>query len=161
MKSSGSTFNLTDDELIKQYSKKIRFCIHKIQSQKDNKIKEIETNKLKNNSKRQNNKKMFFFKQLADIVESVTGAATVTCGLNTTQNYLKSINVLKFDQGELLDRLEKLKMRKEQNRQTMEFVQIKMTENNGRMKKIEGNIGYTFKNKLWLVEALTHKSYID
>jgi dsRNA-specific ribonuclease len=43
----------------------------------------------------------------------------------------------------------------------MEFVQIKMEENNGRMKKIEETIGYKFKNRLWLVEALTHKSYID
>ena len=40
---------------------------------------------------------MFFFKQLADVVESVTGAATVACGLNLTQNYLKSIGVLNED----------------------------------------------------------------
>ena len=29
------------------------------------------------------------------------------------------------------------------------------------MRDVETKIGYTFKNKLWLVEALTHKSYID
>ena len=36
-----------------------------------------------------------------------------------------------------------------------------MTENGGKMQQIEAKIGYKFKNKLWLVEALTHKSYID
>ena len=29
------------------------------------------------------------------------------------------------------------------------------------MKKIEEKIQYKFRNKVWLVEALTHKSYID
>ena len=36
-----------------------------------------------------------------------------------------------------------------------------MEENGGELKQIEKKINYTFKNKLWLVEALTHKSYID
>lgn len=44
---------------------------------------------------------------------------------------------------------------------TLEFVQIKMEENGGKMKEIEAKINYKFKNKVWLVEALTHKSYID
>ena len=29
------------------------------------------------------------------------------------------------------------------------------------MAQVEKKINYTFKNKVWLVEALTHKSYID
>ena len=65
--------------------------------QKKKRIEEIDTN-LKNLSKRQNQQKMFFFKQLADVVESVTGAATVACGLNLTQNYLRRINVLEYTQ---------------------------------------------------------------
>ena len=85
----------TDSELLKEYLKKIDVCISKIEMQKKKRIEEIDTN-LKNLSKRQNQQKMFFFKQLADVVESVTGAATVACGLNLTQNYLRSINVLGF-----------------------------------------------------------------
>jgi hypothetical protein len=61
---------------------------------------------------------MFFFKQLADIVESVTGAATVACGLNLTQNYLKQIKVLHYDQETLKARLVDLKMRKAANLST-------------------------------------------
>lgn len=29
------------------------------------------------------------------------------------------------------------------------------------MDQVEKKLGYTFKNKLWMIEALTHKSYID
>lgn len=36
-----------------------------------------------------------------------------------------------------------------------------MEEDDGKLREIESKIGYTFKCKLWLVEALTHKSYID
>ena len=52
---------------------------------------------------------MFFFKQLADVVESVTGAATVACGLNMTQSYLKEIMVLDHTQDELEVQLRELK----------------------------------------------------
>ena len=36
----------------------------------------------------------FYYKQLADVVESVTGAVTLACGLNCTQDYLRLIGVL-------------------------------------------------------------------
>jgi endoribonuclease Dicer len=104
---------------------------------------------------------MFFFKQLADIVESVTGAATVACGLNLTQNYLKQIKVLHYDQETLKARLIDLKMRKAANLSTQQFVMFKIMENGGKLLEIETKIGYVFKNRLWLVEALTHKSYIE
>ena len=32
----------------------------------------------------QTRKRQFFYKQLADVIESVTGAATIACGLNLT-----------------------------------------------------------------------------
>ena len=124
------------------------------------KIEEIKENH-KNNPKRQSHQKMFFFKQLADVVESVTGAVTVACGLNLTQNYLKKIEVLKFTQGDLLEKLLALKKRKESNTEAKLFRDQKTQENNGYMLEVEQKINYEFKNKLWLVEALTHKSYID
>ena len=62
---------------------------------------------------------MFFFKQLADVVESVTGAATVACGLNLTQDYLYSINVLKFKQEHLYHKLKELKRSQEQELQAL------------------------------------------
>lgn len=80
---------------------------------------------------------MFFFKQLADIVESVTGAATVACGLNLTQNYLRQIKVLHFDQETLLARLIDLKMRKAANPTTKQFVMYKVFENGGKLLEIE------------------------
>lgn len=104
---------------------------------------------------------MFFFKQLADVVESVTGAATVACGLNLTQDYLWSINVLKFKQEHLYHKLKELKRRKEGNKDTQAFVKNRMKDPSMRMGDVEAKIGYKFKNQLWMVEALTHKSYID
>jgi len=77
--------------ILHEYIKQLDSCIKKISDQKEKKIEDIEANLTKIKDKRQNNQKMFFFKQLADVVESVTGAATVACGLNLTQNYLRSI----------------------------------------------------------------------
>lgn len=85
----------------------------------------------------------------------------MACGLNLTQNYLRQIGVLKFDQSQLEQQLRSLKHRKGLNPHTREFVYIKTSEKNAEMLQIEAKIGYTFKDKLWLVEALTHKSYID
>jgi dsRNA-specific ribonuclease len=112
-------------------------------------------------NKRQGNQKMFFFKQLADVVESVTGAATVACGLNLTQNYLKSIGVLNVSQDVLADKLADLKSKKEDHPEGIAFVHAKYNENNNKMAEVERTINYVFKNKVWLVEALTHKSYMD
>jgi len=125
------------------------------------KIEEISANQKKSASKRVSHQKMFFFKQLADVVESVTGAATVACGLNLTQDYLCSINVLKFKQEHLYHKLKELKRRKEGNKDTQAFVKNRMKDPSMRMGEVEGKIGYKFKNQLWMVEALTHKSYID
>ena len=104
---------------------------------------------------------MFFFKQLADVVESVTGAATVACGLNMTQTYLKRIGVLEKDQDELLKKLIDLKRKKKNNHESQRFVNKLWNDNDCRMYEVEEKIKYEFKDKLWLVEALTHKSYID
>ena len=84
-----SKHSLTDKELIIMFLKKVKMCEEKITSQKNVKVKDIKENKSKNINKHSTSKKQFFFKQLADIVESVTGAATVACGLNLTQSYLK------------------------------------------------------------------------
>jgi len=52
--------------------------VKNLTSQVKKKVEEIKLNK-----KTKENKKMFFFKQLADVVESVTGATAVACGLNS------------------------------------------------------------------------------
>lgn len=72
------------EDLLRNYLEQIQSCITKIRDQRKQKIVDIETNIDKIHSKRQKTEKMFFFKQLADVVESVTGAATVACGLNLT-----------------------------------------------------------------------------
>lgn len=33
--------------------------------------------------------------------------------------------------------------------------------NQGNLKLVEKKINYTFKNKIWLLEAMTHKSFMD
>jgi len=33
--------------------------------------------------------------------------------------------------------------------------------NQGNLKLVETKINYTFKNKIWLLEAMTHKSFMD
>ena len=42
------------------------------------------------------------------MVESVTGAVTLACGLNCTQDYLRRIGVLDHDQGHLMAEMSKL-----------------------------------------------------
>lgn len=66
--------------------------------------------------------KQFFYKQLADVIESVTGSAMIACGLNLTQSYLKSIGVLDFTQTDLKLALAQLKHLKENNRDSQGFV---------------------------------------
>jgi hypothetical protein len=38
--------------------------------------------------------RQLYLKQLADVVESITGAVTIACGLNFTQNFLLNIGIL-------------------------------------------------------------------
>lgn len=56
-----------------------------------------ESGKSKRGSDRRRQKGPFYYKQLADVVESVTGAVTLACGLNCTQDYLRKIGVLEYD----------------------------------------------------------------
>lgn len=47
-------------------------------------------------------------KKIADTFKAAVGAITQTGGLNDAFNFLKEITVLKFDQNELVNRLEAL-----------------------------------------------------
>jgi len=40
-------------------------------------------------------------KQLADVVESITGAVAIACGLNFTQDFLVNIGILNKSQDQL------------------------------------------------------------
>lgn len=40
-------------------------------------------------------------KQLADVVESITGASCIACGLNLTQNFLKKLGILNLDHKQM------------------------------------------------------------
>lgn len=55
--------------------------------------------------------------------------------------------------------LSELKILKESNVDSIGYVNWNYSRKN--FDKVEEILGYTFKNKLWLVEALTHKSYVD
>lgn len=96
------------------------------------------------------------------MIESVTGASTIACGLNTAQNYLREIKVLEYSQSQLCTKLKRLKRLKENNPASQSFINyIYHQDKYKNIPEVEKLIGYEFKNKLWLVEALTHKSYID
>ena len=68
--------------------------INKVIGRVDSQIKK---NKKKSEGKSKRVKGPFYYKQLADVVESVTGAVTLACGLNCAQDYLRKIKVLEHD----------------------------------------------------------------
>ena len=49
-----------------------------------------------------------YYKQLADVVESVVGAVTIACGINLTQDFLMELGVLKFNQADLANEMARL-----------------------------------------------------
>ena len=81
--------------------KNINKVIMKVESQ-------ISQNYKKSIVKNYRQKGPFYYKQLADVVESVSGAVTLACGLNCTQDYLRKIGVLEFDQAYLMREMTKL-----------------------------------------------------
>ena len=114
--------------------KNIDKVITKVESQ-------INQNAKKSNER--NNKRQkgpFYYKQLADVIESVTGAVTLACGLNCTQDYLRSIGVLEYDQGHLMTEMTKLveKQREKSLVLDQEFYTAR------KMHEVERIIGYEF-----------------
>lgn len=74
------------------------------------------------------------------MIESVTGAVTLACGLNCTQDYLRSIGVLEYDQGHLMTEMTKLveKQREKSLVLDQEFYTAR------KMHEVERIIGYEF-----------------
>ena len=120
---------------------------------------QIQRSKLRESSSKRRyptrKKRQFYYKQLADVVESVTGAVTLVCGVNFTQDYLRKIGVLKHDQKHLMTEMRKLIEAQEEKSGELEKEFFDKFD----MKQVEKIIGYEFKCKAWLIEALTHKSY--
>lgn len=85
----------------------------------------------------------------------MTGAVTLACGLNCTQDYLRTIGVLEYDQAHLMNEMQKLVGRQKEKSDNLdqEFYHAR------NMVEVEKIMGYDFKCKAWLIEALTHKSY--
>lgn len=54
-----------------------------------------------------------------------------------------------------------MKVRKRSSRLVRQHVSSLMATDEGKMAQVEGKLGYKFKDKVWLLEALTHKSYLD
>lgn len=116
---------------------------------------QISQNCKKPNERNRRQKGPFYYKALADVVESVTGAVTLTCGLNCTQDYLRRIGVLEYDQQHLMERMTELVVKQKEKSQHLDE-EFYASRN---MKAVERIIGYDFKCKAWLIEALTHKSF--
>ena len=155
---------MTEEEKIKRMCKVIisdieggpRYCLMRNLDKVTSKVEsQINQNAKKSNERNKRQKGPFYYKQLADVVESVTGAVTLACGLNCTQDYLRIIGVLEHDQAHLMQEMCKLV---ERQKEKSTHLDEEFYERRG-MAAVEGIIGYTFKCKAWLIEALTHKSY--
>jgi dsRNA-specific ribonuclease len=53
-------------------------------------------------------KRQLYLKQLADVVESITGAVALACGLNFVQVFLHNIGILSETQDSLKQHMERL-----------------------------------------------------
>ncbi len=98
--------------------------------------------------------KLFFYKQLADVVESVCAAVNISTGLSGCQRYLFEIGVLKHSPEEYAKNLDGYVRKLESNANMYQHRYM-----NALMGKLEEKIGYSFKCKALLCEALTHTSY--
>lgn len=65
-----------------------------VQKQREARDKKAAENMKQNQLRR----RPVYYKQLADVVESVIGAVTIACGINLTQDFLIELGVLKYDQ---------------------------------------------------------------
>lgn len=91
------------------------------------------------------------------MIESVTGAATIACGLNLTQEYLATIGILKHKQEALAEKLQEMTEKQQKIEAKLVGTMISTKD----IESVQKKIGYEFKCKTWLIEALTHKSAID
>lgn len=76
----------------------IRQVIKRFRIQLDKKEQDRESKNRKTQSMQRMRTRQLYLKQLADVVESITGAVMIACGLNFTQNFLYNIGVLSFTQ---------------------------------------------------------------
>ncbi|CDW74385.1 cre-dcr-1 protein [Stylonychia lemnae] len=94
-------------------------------------------------------KKLYQPKQLADVVESITGALTFKTNLFTTQSFLKSeIKLLEHEVEEYDRELDQLRLG-----------EVQLTDElSSQIAQLEGLLGYSFQSKHLVLQALTHKS---
>jgi hypothetical protein len=81
------------------------------------------------------------------VVESVTGAVTISCGLNYTQDFLKSFGILEYSQDKLQSELTRLKT----GMALKEPILIKTFYQTSNMARVEQILNYSFKCKTFLV----------
>eukprot|EP00347_Sterkiella_histriomuscorum_P010525 403375951 len=116
----------------------------------ENKL-QVEMLKRKNLENSNREKKQFQSKQLADVVESVTGALASKCGLFTAREFLmKKYNLLEFSVEQYNEKLNELQLSSTSIYKVEQFKE--------KIDKVESILGYTFKYKEILLQALTHKS---
>lgn len=86
----------------------IRLVIKRFEIQLDKKLQDRESKNRKTQSMQRMKNRQLYLKQLADVVESITGAVMIACGLNFTQNFLHKIGVLSCTQDELRQHMDYL-----------------------------------------------------
>ena len=70
-------------------------CNTKIHSQVEKQKADRDRRTADNTKQNLNKKRQFYYKQYADVVESISGAVTIACGINFTMDFLRSLSILK------------------------------------------------------------------
>jgi dsRNA-specific ribonuclease len=95
-------------------------------------------------------------KQLADTVESITGAIALAAGLFSAQDFLLKVGVLKSSSASYEVELQKFLKNPYFIGPGYKYLLNKLSN---QISALQDIIGYHFKNPCLLVQAMTHKSY--
>lgn len=96
---------------------------------------------------------------MGDAVQSICGAIALSSGFRTTQSFLHMLGILKISHSDLNHFIRKDIENLVANKETMGH--IWKLAGRAEVRNVERVLGYEFKNKAYLVQALCHKSYVE
>lgn len=96
-------------------------------------------------------------KTLADCVEAILGCCVKSLGITRSFNVLKLFNILPYDSSENYSLLLQNKFSSPRLRSNVTDAEVDAFLINS--KQFENILGYTFKDRAYLLQALTHPSY--
>lgn len=97
--------------------------------------------------------------RMGDAIQGICGAISVSSGFRTLQSFLYQLGILKVPHRELNDYLMKDNAANISNEESSEHVHF--LAKGEMIKNVERVLGYSFRCKSYLVQALSHKSYVE